>query len=276
LPGKIIWIDDIPEQVNNLAEAPSSYLAVIVDLLMDTENFIAPGQDGPELIDTFHGLLAGMVFGRWAKRNWPFLNMVGVSVKADLHDEQVRWFKETGDGYFDKYSLYTSITPLLLLLKRLAAGKKTYTGLKTYIVHGRDTSTLEKLRRYLRTSLRIPNQIIIQDDPAVLVDLLAEGPEEAGIFKLIFVILTSASPPAAEEESADKLHSWENILFKTGFLCGRSVGGAGKVMVLHAGDLRLPEEISGASLIDISAGLETADEQIRREVLPYLSLMREG
>lgn len=165
MPRKILWIDDTPAQVQELTEklrdegytvdlvssasegasllteTPGQFLAVIVDLLMDNENFTVPSNHGPELLDTVYGLQAGLVFGRWIKRHWPEMNVIGVSVKTDMHDEQIKWFKDSADGYFDKYSLYTSIRPLLLLLKILVEEKAPPITLKTFVVHGARTMT---------------------------------------------------------------------------------------------------------------------------------------
>lgn len=299
MPGKILWIDDTPEQVRDLAEAlrdegytvnltssasegasllaasPHDPLAVIVDLLMDTESFTVPGPHGPQPIDTLHGLHAGLVFGRWAKRQWPFLNIIGVSVKADLHDEQVRWFRETGAGYFDKYSLFSSIRPLLLLLNRLTTARKPPPRLRTSIIHGRDTDTLEKLRTYLKTNLRIPELITVREESTPLPELFAEKPGEPEVFNLIFAILATTDPQAGEERDDDaRRRSRENILFETGFAAGQCAGGRGKVIILHTGDAGLPADAPGASFINISAGLEAVDEQLRREIVPYLVLLR--
>lgn len=299
MPGKILWIDDTPGQVQELAEtlrdegyavelvssasegasllaeAPGQFLAVIVDLLMDIENFTVHGDHGPELLDTMHGLHAGLVFGRWVKRHWPDMNVIGISVKADMHDEQIKWFKEAADGYFDKYSLYTSIRPLLLRLKILVEEKGHPLILKTFVIHGQDEDSRDKLVKYLRTNLRIPDPIVFRDQSLSLPELLEEPAGETRDFKLVFGILTTTDTHA--EPSSDnkaKRHSRENVIFELGCLYGKSLESRGKVILLHSGEIELSTDIPGLTYIDISAGIEASDQLIRREVAIYLPLLR--
>jgi len=293
---KVLWIDDAPEQVADIAEAlrdaglpvelvasasegaflladePEQFVAVIADLLMTGESITVPGERGPELLDTFHGLEAGVAFGRWVKRRFPGINVIGVSVKADSNDEQVQWFNNIGDGYFDKYSLFRSSRPLIDLLSSLAGAEAPARSLKTYVLQGGDSKTADELLRYLQKMLRIPEPILIRDAST----LLETVTDDTAAFTLAFVLL-SAAPSASESapESMLQKRAWQNALFGAGFFYAKCQGEKGKLLFLSKNNgLELAADIPNAAAIDISKGVEAADGRIRQEVEEYLPLLR--
>lgn len=294
---KVLWIDDSPDQVADIAESirdegfpvelvasasegaflladrPEQYFAVIVDLLMTGESITVPGERGPELLDTFHGLNAGMVFGRWVRRRFPALNVIGVSVKSDTQDEQVKWFNTVGDGYFDKYSLFTSPRPLTNLLTLLAGPESPIKMLKTFVIHGHEDGTKDELLRYLKKMLRIPEPIVIRANSAEEKTLFETIEDDPAVFTLAFALLPSLAA-APSSDATHKNRSRQHIIFATGFLSAKCLQNRGKVIMLHKKDAELPEGIPHVVYVDISKGIEAVDEQIRQEVAEYLPLLR--
>ncbi len=292
---KVLWIDDSPEQVADIAEAvrdagfpvelvasasegaflladePEQFVAVIADLLMSGESITVPGERGPELLDTFHGLEAGLAFGRWVKRRFPGINVIGVSVKADSNDEQVQWFNNIGEGYFDKYSLYRSSRPLVDLLASLTGAQGPARTLKTYVIQSEDNKTTDEVLRYLQKMLRIPEPIIIRDASS----LLETVTDDPATFTLTFVLL-SAAPSASESapEITQQKRARQNALFGAGFFYAKCQGEKGKLIFLYKNSLERPFDIQNAAFIDISKGVEAADGRIRQEVDEYLPLLR--
>lgn len=292
MPGKILWVDDTPEQVEELAESlrdqgfevhlvptpseaasllaasPRRFLAVIVDLLMSGDTIMVPAPQGVELLETSHGLKAGITFGRWITRRWPDLNLIGVSTKADPHDPQVRWFKENTAGYFDKYTLFTSIRPLLLLLGRLVRESPAPETLKTFVIHGRDTTAKNEFIRFLETVLRIPDPIVLHEQPALGRSLLEELPASRDVFKLVFVLLAAKDFDPGPPDPA--------IFLEAGFFAAHCHPDRGKVLVLHRGAVKLQEPWPGLVCIDISQGLDRALDKIRSETDAFMPLLRRG
>jgi CheY-like chemotaxis protein len=299
---KILWIDDIPDQVEELAEqirdagyevtlvdsitegaaliadTPNQYLAVIVDLLMPGESFLVPGSKGPEMLETKYGLNTGIVFGRWLIRHWPDLKVIGVSVKEDRDDQQIEWFKKSGAGYFDKYSLYTSSRALLLLLNRLAAeAKPSRPTLQTFIVHGRAETAKNDLSKLLQTRLRLPEPTILHEQPGHGMPSPESSPKTADVCRLVFALFTRADfPPAPSAWPEEQTKQLLQIFFETGFWASQCQETKGRLIILHEGLTAIPTELPGVVLIDISSGLEAAYEEINRTVAPYLPLLRRG
>ncbi|MDH5298519.1 MAG: response regulator [Desulfobulbaceae bacterium] len=284
---KILWIDDTPSHVAEAAEilrdegyevelldsatagaarigaAAGDYLAVILDLLLSGETITVPGPDGPELLQTLHGQHGGITLGRWLKRRWPALNVIGVSIKSDPKDPQVRWFKDTAEGYVDKLSLYQSPRTLLLKLRSLSSETSATSSLFTFVVGGDDETEKAELVRYLTTTLRIPAPTVLADLPDRGLAILRRGIDDRNDRRLVFVLL----PPLLSPNR-------QSVFFETGCLYAGCTQGRGKTFLLHRGDSALITGLPELIAINISAGLLAADTIIRREVAQYLPLLR--
>lgn len=129
--------------------------------------------------------------------------------------------------------------------------------------------------KYLRTNLRIPDPIVIRDQPSPLPEMLAGPAGETRDFNLVFVVLTTADTHAEPSmDNTAKRRTRGNVIFELGCLYGKRLGNHGKVILLHSGGIELPTDIADLTSIDISSGLEAADRLIRREVSIYLPLLR--
>ncbi|MDH3393428.1 MAG: response regulator, partial [Desulfobulbaceae bacterium] len=249
---KILWIDSTPFHILEAAEIlrdegfivetadsaslgaaaiakdAESYLAVIIDLLLPGETITVPGANGPELLETLHGQHGGITLVRWLKRRWPELNIIGVSIKSDTRDPQVRWFKDTAEGYLDKLSLYQSPRTLLLRINRLLPKEPSKAqpapSLSTYLVHGSNETDREELLRYLTKTLRIPSPIVLHDQPDHGISAIHSAVTDNIDRKLVFVLM----PADAAERQA--------ILFEAGCLYGTCIGKRGKTILLHHGE----------------------------------------
>ncbi len=288
--NKILWIDNTPYHVSEAAEilrdegllvetmdsaslgaatiakAADDYLAIIIDLLLPSEKVTVPGLNGPEEILPQHGQHGGITLGRWLKRRWPELNIVGVSLKSDPKDPQVRWFKETAEGYVDKLTLYQSPRTLLLRIRNLLPKEETATiatpGLSTYLVHGSNTAGKEELLRYLTSALRIPATIVLQDQQDHGIAAIRQAVTNNDDHKLVFVLM----PADAAERQA--------VLFQAGCLYGACIGKRGKTILLHQGEAGIATRLADLITIDIRNGIMAADQDIRAVVNEYLPLLR--
>lgn len=287
---KILWIDSTPFHILEAAEIlrdagfivetsdsaslgaatvagdADNYLAVIIDLLLPGETITVPGPNGPELLETLHGQHGGITLGRWLKRRWPQLNVIGVSIKSDTRDPQVRWFKETAEGYLDKLSLYQSPRTLLLRINRLQPETDTTPSatpsLSTYIIHGSNEKAKQELLHYLTSTLRIPSPIVLHDQPDQGVAAIHRAVSDSGDRKLVFVLMPA---DAAERQT---------VLFETGCLYGACIGKRGKTILLHHGEGGIASRLPDMVAIDISGGIMAADSTIRAVVNEYLPLLR--
>ena len=286
---KILWIDNTPHHISEtaeilrdegfivetatsasmgaaaIAEKAGDYLAIIIDLLLPGETITVPGEHGPELLETLHGQHGGVTLGRWLKRRWPELNIIGVSIRSDPKDPQVRWFKETAEGYLDKLSLYQSPRTLLHRIKGLLPTKKKTPPptLATYVINGNDEKDKVELLRYLTGALRIQSPITLRDQPdhgiAKIRQAITDDPNNQ---ILVFVLLP--------EELTDR----QEILFETGCLYGACLAQRGKIILLHHGDAGITTTLPNLVAVNISEGIMAADSAIRSVVNKYLPLLR--
>ncbi|MDH4320590.1 MAG: hypothetical protein OEV73_03740 [Desulfobulbaceae bacterium] len=286
--SKILWIDNTPSHIEEAAEllrdegfqvetvgtagagaaaiaqAPDAYLAVIIDLLLPAEAITVPNTNGPELLEPLPGQHGGITLGRWLQRRWPNLNILGVSVKTDRKDPQVRWFKETAEGYLDKLTLYQTPRALLLRIKNLQPGeaRPAKPSLSTYLIHGSNEAAKDEFLRYLTGTLRIPSPIVLHDQPDQGISTLLRAVADRDDRKLVFVLL----PADATERQA--------VLFEAGCLYGTCVGKKGKTIFLHHGEAGIASKLPDLSTVDISGGIMKADGTIRALVNDYLPLLR--
>jgi predicted nucleotide-binding protein len=75
----------------------------------------------------------------------------------------------------------------------------------------------------------------------------------------------SASDPVNEKRRAR-----QNVIFEMGYFYGKLQRRKGRVTLLYSGDLELPSDIAGVIYINISDGIESAGEALRRELADWL------
>ena len=75
-----------------------------------------------------------------------------------------------------------------------------------------------------------------------------------------------AKPANPNECNEEKRRARQNVILELGFFLGILGRETGRVILLHAGPLELPSDLSGVTYIDVSKGIESAGEKIRREL----------
>ena len=141
----------------------------------------------------------------------------------------------------------------------------------TFIVHGHDEATMQEVKRYLQDGLGFPEPIVLRDMPKhgkTVIEAL-EAYEHA--LDLAFVLLTPddrAIPSGAPD--AEVYRSRQNVIFEMGYFLGILGRNTGRVILLFRRPIELPSDIGGMIGIDITNGVEAADELIRREVSEWL------
>ena len=69
-----------------------------------------------------------------------------------------------------------------------------------------------------------------------------------------------------EDSNEVKRRARQNVIFEMGYFLGTLGRSSGCVLLLFDGPLEIPSDISGIAYIDISNGIESAGEEIRREI----------
>lgn len=148
-------------------------------------------------------------------------------------------------------------------------------GLKTdvptvFIVHGHNDKLKLELKNYLQNTLGLPEPIILHEQANLGRTIIEKLEAHASVSSHALVLLTPDDKLCAPGENNDTVRrSRQNVIFELGYFFGALGRLSGKVLLLTQGPIDLPTDISGIIYIDVSAGIEAAGEQIRRE-LPYV------
>jgi CheY-like chemotaxis protein len=138
---------------------------------------------------------------------------------------------------------------------------------RPFIVHGHDDKTKLEVKNYLQNVLRLPEPVILHEQPNLGKTLIEKFEEFASVTNLAFVILTPDDHPTGPDANdVSKRRARQNVIFELGFFLGVLGRCSGRVFLLYKGPLELPSDLSGVVYLDITRGVDTAGEQIRREL----------
>ncbi len=137
----------------------------------------------------------------------------------------------------------------------------------SFIVHGHDKSALLELKDYIQNTLNIGQPVVLRDQPGLGQTIIEKFERHAEAVDLVFVLLTPDDEVVNPHDSNDKKRQARpNVIFEMGFFLGALKRESGRILLLHKGPLEIPSDISGVEYIDISNGIESAGERIRREL----------
>ena len=139
--------------------------------------------------------------------------------------------------------------------------------IRTFIVHGHDEVSLLALKDYLQNTLRLNEPIILRDTPNRGKTIIEKLEREADLIDLVFVLLTPDDKLAnGDSKESEKYRARQNVILELGFFLGKFGRESGKVILLHKGSLEIPTDILGIVHIDITNGIKSAGEEIRKEL----------
>lgn len=143
--------------------------------------------------------------------------------------------------------------------------------IKCFIVHGHDETAKLQLKNYLQNILRLPEPIILHEQPSLGRTIIEKFEAYAVQANLVFVLLTPDDRMSTNEQSdQEKRRARQNVIFEMGYFLGQLGRSSGRVLLLHKGNIDIPSDIAGIIYIDISHGIEAAGENIRRELSAFL------
>ena len=138
---------------------------------------------------------------------------------------------------------------------------------RIFIVHGHDHESLFELKDYLQNTLNLGEPVVLRKTPSLGKALIEKFEREAETIKLVFVLFTPDDEMAAPIDSEErKRRARQNVIFELGYFLGKLGRESGRVLLLHKGPIEMPSDIAGIEYIDITNGIESAGETIRREL----------
>ena len=138
---------------------------------------------------------------------------------------------------------------------------------RAFIVHGHDEETKLAVKNYLQNTLKLPEPIILHEQPNLGRTVIEKFEHHAAQSNLAFIVLTPDDKIADANSSNDgKRRARQNVIFELGFFLGTLGRSTGRIFLLHKGPLDLPSDLSGVIYIDVTNGVEAAGEKIRKEL----------
>lgn len=233
--------------------------AAIVDIMMPVGDDPDPGSE----FETRMGFMSGLVLARWIKANHLTISIIGMSLARE--NEITTWFERNGAGFLDKTELL--LHDFTEEVKRIVNKEDRRKHLRVFIVHGHDEVSKYELKNYLQNTLRLPEPVILHEQPSLGRTILEKFEQETRNVNLVFVLLTPDDDPFPSPKSNDaKRRARQNVVFEMGYFFGKLQRKNGRIVLLYKGSLELPTDISGIIYVDISKGIESAGELIRKEL----------
>jgi predicted nucleotide-binding protein len=141
------------------------------------------------------------------------------------------------------------------------------TQIRSFIVHGHDDLSLFQLKDYLQNTLGLGKPTVLREMPGGGKTLIEKFERNASEVQLVFVLLTPDDTVIDPARSNDlRRRARQNVIFELGFFLGKLGRTSGRILLLHKGPVEIPSDIAGVEYIDISNGILSAGENIRREL----------
>jgi predicted nucleotide-binding protein len=138
--------------------------------------------------------------------------------------------------------------------------------LTTFIVHGHDDTDKYALKNLLQNSLKLGEPIILHEQPSLGRSILEKIEDMVDEIDAVFVLLTPDNIVSVPSIPTPTRRARQNVIFELGYFLAKLERRKGRVLLLYKGQLELPSDISGLAYIDISNGVESVGEIIRREL----------
>lgn len=243
-------------EAKGLVEKNTDIRAVIIDVGLPT------GEEPDH--DSLLGFEAGLDLARWIKEKSPRAQLIGWS--ASMSERVQTWFKVYGVGFLSKHD-FPFPYEFGREAKRLLSRSSPIKNLRTFIVHGHDDSAKWELKNFLHNKLKLPEPIILHEQPSLGRTIIEKFEDETRQVDLVFVLLTPDDKFQATSESNEARHrARQNVIFEMGYFLGKLQRKRGRVFLLYKEPLDLPTDINGVIYIDISNGVDSAGETIRKEL----------
>ena len=135
---------------------------------------------------------------------------------------------------------------------------------KFFIVHGHDHKLLYELKDYLQNRLKFPEPTILMQQPDSGRTIIEKFEDCSSDVDGAMVLLTPDD--LAEAKVGTIKRARQNVIFELGYFVAKFGRKSGRVLLLHSGETEIPSDLNGVIYIDVSGGIESAGEKIRKEL----------
>jgi predicted nucleotide-binding protein len=230
------------------------YSAAIVDVMMPPGPALDP-------VETAGGFRTGIAVARRLRAIMNDVAILGISTMPDATSE--RWFQsQPRMAFASKPTL--SPEALVQRVTELVGGSKRK--VRAFIVHGRDRGAILELKDFLQNRMGLIEPIILDQQASGGRTLIEKFEFFAGQINVAFVLLTPDDVVQSSGSDSLQHRARQNVIFELGYFVARLGRLNGTVIVLVKGLVEIPSDIRGLVYIDITNGIESSGEQIRREL----------
>lgn len=231
---------------------------LVLDVIMPPAQMSGAGQISG-------GRNTGLIVFQAVRKINPKLPILAYSATSDL-DAIALLRKDPHTTYLPKWSTPT-LEELVARIDGMLGLEHERVRPRPFIVHGQDEATKLAVKNYLQNTLKLPEPIILHEQPNLGRTIIEKFEDYAAQSQLAFVLLTPDDKGAAVSAPNDeKRRARQNVVFELGFFLGILGRKSGRVFLLHKGPLELPSDLSGVIYIDIANGIDGAGEAIRKEL----------
>ncbi len=226
-----------------------SFSAIIIDIMMPCGSFF-------DQIETQGGFRTGIALGRELTDLQSDAVLIALTNSRDADVEA--WYKLREEfSYYYKGDVDPEDFPIIVSNK--IAGVQDMPSI--FLVHGHDRQELLDLKNYLQNTLRLPEPVILAEQPSKGMTLIEKFEHYAEDCDVVFALFT---PDDFRDIGTGRAR--QNVVFEYGYFMGMLGRRSGRVFLLYKGNVEIPSDLKGLVYIDISQGIESAGEQIRREL----------
>jgi CheY-like chemotaxis protein len=247
----------VHEAEGALAVDAKTYDGAVIDVMLPND----PGVTGISAEESRGGFGTGIAVARRLLTKNPKIRIIFLSSGVGGQDAQT-WAEERGFPFIWKSESSYLIRQALRGLGLLGPKQPPL----SFIVHGHDSTSLLELKNYIQNTLKWREPIVLREQPnwgKTVIEKLEVFSDRADC---VFVLLTPDDVVVGSGGDEAKRRSRQNVIFELGVFYGALGRKSGRIVVLYRGPVELPSDIAGVVWIDISNGIESAGEQIRREI----------
>jgi Predicted nucleotide-binding protein containing TIR-like domain len=219
------------------------------------------GVSGVSVEESRGGFLTGVAVARRLLQKKATLRIAMLSSDA-VNAEAEKWASTQSIPFVGKHE---GGEALLKVLRGLGVIPGATSPL-AFIVHGQDSPLVLELKNYIQNTLCWQEPIVLREQASSGKTLIEKFETFARKVDCVFVLLTPDDKVVSQGTNDEKRRSRQNVIFELGFFYGSLERRSGRIILLHKGPLELPSDIAGIVWIDIGDGIQSAGEEIRKEL----------
>ncbi len=248
---RVVYALTVEQALKTIDQLADLIGLVVLDLRMPTGDFFSE-------FETVGGQKTGVSLAQEFLDRSAALRIVALSNSVDPLD--IAWFEARENCH---YCSKRAFPPELFSSYIKSTVMKDISSVTSFIIHGHDKTSALELKNYLQNRIGLPEPTILSERPSkgrTVIEKLEHHLKQADY---VFALFT---PDDFVLKPTEAKRARQNVVFEFGYVLGLLGRTSGRVFFLHKGDVEVPSDLHGMVYIDIANGVESAGEEIRREL----------